>query len=193
MRSFLSSTIALAFGSIPLVSAAGAATQWLADVVTINRFATPTVSYVSCIGANQCYCGTISDYTVPDGCQTSAPASITGIFASNGDFNSDSLTGAVLFSSKIWIANIGGSDEGAQAAVQVSGGSSIPAPSGINIPSVTAAATAGGSSSTTSGSSSTSPTASSTGTPNAAAPLLSAGTVLIASLVAGIAAGAILL
>jgi hypothetical protein len=196
MLSFLSLTLALALGIIPLVSAGGAATEWLTATVSIDPFAKPTVTYLSCLNADQCYCGTVYGYTVPDVCQTSAPASITSIFEHGGGFNNSAeLTGAVFYSDTVWIANMGDDIPGL-AGTKVEGGKSIPVPAGLGITSATgtttgvAKASSGSPSSTSSAASSSGTAASST---NAAASVMSAGTALSGLVIAGIAAGALLL
>jgi hypothetical protein len=159
---------------------------------------------VTCIGASECYCGSLFGYNVPDGCQTSAPASVTTRFApyANHDFNQGDIFGAVYYSGAAWVT-LGGSNE-ELGGVAVMGGTMIPAPASAAFETGAAAtATTGGSSVTSepssdsSSSTASSPASSSsaTGTASkAAGPAAAAvGASFVGLFVAGIAAGAFLL
>jgi cobalamin biosynthesis Mg chelatase CobN len=194
MRIFIS-LAALALAAAPsLVSAAGASTVWVVE--TYVDFQTQVASYVSCVGAQECYCGDVLGYVVPDGCQTSAPASVTSAFAANNV--QGEITGAVYYSGRAWVSIFGPS--GVNFEGQATGTRTIAAPTGT--PSVFAAAssttsqtghTTQASSGASTATSSAASTASTAVTKNAAAPAVTAGAGFMGLMVGGIAAGAFLL
>jgi hypothetical protein len=163
MRSFVLLSLAL-----PSVLAS-VSTVWLSEAALQGP-------YVSCVGADQCYCGTISGYTVSDTCQTSAPASITSALDKHQGLVVNGITGAILYGNTAWVFL--GDGYSKIYGKQVTGGTTVPSP--------TPAASSTGSTATT--------TSAQTSTNKAAAgPAAAAMTGVVGVVAVGIAAGAALL